>query len=209
MNYIYDVLLNFKKQLYDFYEWDIADEIIHIRRIPVIRISSKALFDIKSKKIKLEDNMLKKYHNKTEIFQKKSIKTIGTCAIFTDTKESVACLFKNNQIDQKSRLLIDEDEDLLEIGKSIIEEDLKYFVTKAYFSNPFKTKYELEMERYVDKKLNKIKDCKVLEYLYYECFNRKPEKNINVKNIIKKKIKEKEELCKKAFEFLKLTAIKK
>ena len=34
MNYIYDILLNFKNKLYDFYDWNINDDITHIRKIP-------------------------------------------------------------------------------------------------------------------------------------------------------------------------------
>ena len=31
MNYIYDILLNFKKEFFEFYEWNLNDDIIHIK----------------------------------------------------------------------------------------------------------------------------------------------------------------------------------
>ena len=36
MNYIYDILINFNENLYDFYDWNLNDQIDHIRKIPVI-----------------------------------------------------------------------------------------------------------------------------------------------------------------------------
>ena len=39
MNYIYDILVNFKETLYDFYEWNKNDNITHIRKIPLFRIN--------------------------------------------------------------------------------------------------------------------------------------------------------------------------
>jgi len=33
MTYIYDILLNFKDDLYEFYDWNKTDNIIHIRKI--------------------------------------------------------------------------------------------------------------------------------------------------------------------------------
>ena len=33
MNYIYDILLNFKEDLYDFFDWNYSDDIEHIRKM--------------------------------------------------------------------------------------------------------------------------------------------------------------------------------
>ena len=34
MTYIYDVTLNFNEILYDFFEWNNTDNLIHVRKIP-------------------------------------------------------------------------------------------------------------------------------------------------------------------------------
>ena len=39
MNYIFDVCLNFNKELYNFYEWNNEDEILYILKI-IIKIIS-------------------------------------------------------------------------------------------------------------------------------------------------------------------------
>ena len=40
MTYIYDILLNFKEELIEFYDWNKNDNIIHIRKIPLLKISN-------------------------------------------------------------------------------------------------------------------------------------------------------------------------
>ena len=39
MNYIYDIVLNFNKELYEFFEWKDDDNLINIRKIPLIKIN--------------------------------------------------------------------------------------------------------------------------------------------------------------------------
>jgi len=56
MNYVYDVLLNFQDYAYEFYEWNIDDEITHVRKVPMVRISTEQLE-------KLRDTLLPKLMN--------------------------------------------------------------------------------------------------------------------------------------------------
>ena len=41
MKYIYDINLNFNEILYDFFEWNKSDNIIHTAKIPIIEIKKK------------------------------------------------------------------------------------------------------------------------------------------------------------------------
>ena len=52
MNYIYDILLNYNKKLYEFYDWNLSDSIVHIRKIPIFKISTNQLIDLVNNKIK-------------------------------------------------------------------------------------------------------------------------------------------------------------
>ena len=45
MKNIYDILVNFKKIPYEFYEWNKNDDIKHVKSIPTFRISSDCLID--------------------------------------------------------------------------------------------------------------------------------------------------------------------
>ena len=43
MNYIYDIYLNFNKTYYDFYEWNNNDKVMHIKKIPLFKVSTSNL----------------------------------------------------------------------------------------------------------------------------------------------------------------------
>ena len=47
MNYVYDVLLNFNKELYEYYDWNLSDVIIHIRKILLFKVDNKVFNDLK------------------------------------------------------------------------------------------------------------------------------------------------------------------
>ena len=49
MNYIYDLLLNFNENIYEFYDWNKTDNIKHIKKIPIFKIDSKKNETIKDK----------------------------------------------------------------------------------------------------------------------------------------------------------------
>ena len=38
MTYIYDILLNFNEEYYEFYDWNKEDTIVHIKKIPIYKI---------------------------------------------------------------------------------------------------------------------------------------------------------------------------
>ena len=53
MSYIYDILLNYNKELYDFYEWNLDDDICHIRKTPLFKVTTNQLVDIANNDIKI------------------------------------------------------------------------------------------------------------------------------------------------------------
>ena len=55
MNYIYDILVNYGNIPYDFFEWNTSDNIIHIKKIPIIRESASTLIDIRDYEVKLDE----------------------------------------------------------------------------------------------------------------------------------------------------------
>lgn len=177
MNYIYDILLNFHETLYDFYDWNLGDNIINIRKIPLIKIPSNQLKEIKENYIQLHPIFLKKIQNKTELFSSKDIKNIEYCCLLSDGTETIAILNKNN-IMKKSHLLIDEELEVLEIIPKIKEETIDYKIIKQSKTMGFKTRKEVENEKMIQKNLKRLKeadDIQQLKYLYYECFNEKEE----------------------------------
>ena len=59
MNYIYDVLLNFQKEYYDFFDWNQNDNLYHMRKVPIIKVTNLNLKEIKNNIIKFDNNLLK------------------------------------------------------------------------------------------------------------------------------------------------------
>ncbi len=192
MNYIYDTYLNFNKVFYDFYEWNHTDKIIHIRKIPIIKIATQDFYNIKNNEIKITKEFLNKINNKAEPFNKS--KELNYSAIFSDGKDIAAIKFNKNGLNyMKSALYIDEQEEIISIIKKQKEYKIKYKILKRH-KNIFKTRFELENQKYILKELNKIyikNDYQKINYICLECF-RKKEKNINeaIKKIKKEIIKE-------------------
>ena len=47
MNYIYDILANFNNIYYDFFDWNESDNIIHIKKVPIVRVDSDFFNNVK------------------------------------------------------------------------------------------------------------------------------------------------------------------
>ena len=181
MNYIYDILVNFNSEAYDFFEWNSSDNILHIRKIPVIKVESTILSDIENYNISLESSFLEHIKRKTEVFNNKSIRLIEYACLLSDGTTVLAIMMKNNQC-LKSKLLLDEEEEVLAIAQKLREETVAYKKLKKQEKNVYKTRKQLENEQKLKKALKKLfneKNQETLKYMYYECFNKK-EENLNV-----------------------------
>ena len=182
MNYIYDVVLNFQKEYYDFYDWNKNDNIYHMRKIPIIKIDNKQLLDIKNNIVKFNEDTLKYFNVKAERFKQNSIAKIKYTIIIGNEYEAIAIkLNKDGVVHLKSSLLPDEQDDVVEILKFQRETKLNYQIIKKSKINPFKTRFETEHEQFIHKELDEIyrqKNIQKLNYLCLECFNA-PETNIN------------------------------
>lgn len=176
MNYIYDILLNFQKEYYEFYEWNENDEIYHMRKIPIIKINDKQYCDIKFNTVKFNRNCLKYFSNKAERFKQNNVIKIKYIAIFTNGKETIALkLNSDGVITHKSSLLIEEEDDVIEILKFSDEINLEYQILKENIKEKFKTRFECDNEKLIIDEINKVyrnKDIDKLSYICLECFNK-------------------------------------
>lgn len=179
MNYIYDILINLKPQLYDFFEWNQEDEISHIRKIPLWKVSTKTLQMMKQSIFQVKAEFLKKIECKTETFSNKKGSSIQYACLFCDSYEAI--VFKWNEkgiLVSKSHLLVDEEAEVLEIASLMEVYDIEIAIIKKAEKLPFYTREEIEIEKYLRKeveKLEKEKQVDKLKYLYYECFNEREE----------------------------------
>ena len=173
MNYIYDIILNFNEQIYDFYEWNKSDNLTHIRKIPLIRVNSKDLYNIENNYIKFNEDLFNKIKSRTEVFAGRTVKTIDAC-IFSDGTSVIAVKVKNNKY-YFSKLIIEEEMEGIEVATRMKEMNIEYEIIKKRF-NDLKTRKELEIEDYVKRELNKLEknnEEEKLKYLFFECFGKK------------------------------------
>lgn len=184
MNYIYDIILNFNEEIYDFYEWNKNDNFTHIRKIPVFKISSKDLKNIEDYHVTFETVFLEKIKNKTEIFAGRNIKILEYVCILSDGLNVLALKIKNNRI-YYSKLIIEEETEVTEVLSRTKEVEIEYIIHDKKEQNIFKTRKEKEMENYVKKELKKLEmnhEEEKLKYLYFECYGKK---DFNVKDLYK------------------------
>lgn len=173
MNYIYDIILNFNEQIYDFYEWNKSDNLTHIRKIPLIRINSKDLYNIENNNIRFNEELFNKISNKTEIFSGRTVKNIDAC-LFSDGTSVLALKFKNNKY-YYSKLILEEEMEVTEVSTRMKESVINYEIISKKIKS-LKTRKELEIENYVKKELNileKNHEEEKLKYLFFECFGKK------------------------------------
>lgn len=213
MNYIYDILVNFCDKPYDFYDWNLDDTIEHIRKIPLFHVSSIVLKELKECRIVIREEMMEKLNNKTEIFAKKGIELIPYACLFSDGMEVLAIEFNHQGVSTfKSKLLLEEEEEVLEVVSRVPESEMSYTMIEKEGIEVFKTRKEVEFLEEFEQELLRLKKKNVqkLQYLYYECFNKKEENVSKIIKEIKKSLKDHfNETYPQLYQFFKLTSVKK
>ena len=216
MIYTYDILLNWTKgeRLKEFYEWNLEDDLEHIKKMPIIRIRESLLKDLLTSKVKIDKTFLSKIKYKTESYFHNEIDVIEYAIIVTTEKKALALeLDDEGNVMYKSCLLIDEEEEVLEIGEEIVIMDIPYEVITKNKKVSYLTRKEEEERRFLTKEIKKIKQNKEkskLNYLYKEFFIDDVESFNDKLTILEKEIsKDYNSFHHKLYNLLKLTTIKK
>ena len=204
MNYTYDILANFNKEYFDFYDWNEEDEITHIKKTPIIKTRKEFLYNIKYNDIIVEKELLEKINKKTELFNKKNQNYI---CVITDGKAAIIAKFNQaGKIIERSSLIIEEENEILDIAEKIEETNYSYNLNKKQSYEQFKTRKEKEICKYILTEIEKINEDK-LKYIYYDYFNKEEQ---DVKKILKQFKTEinnnYDEKFKKMYNFLKMTS---
>lgn len=199
MNYIYDIILNFNDNLIDFFEWDKGDSIVHIKKMPIFKISIDSYENINIHEIYVDESFLKSIFYKTEMWNNNKKKDDLYYCLLSDGNSVIALKFdKYGKCIKRSSLYIDEELETLEICERLEIKNINFKIGNKIVSN-FKTRNELKTQDFLLKELNtlnKNKDYNKIKYLYFECFN-KEENNIDkaileIKQTIKHNKKNKE-----------------
>lgn len=179
MKNIYDILVNFKKIPYEFYEWNKEDDVKHVKKMPSIKVSDSTLYDIFYNDVVVSKNFLDQIKDKTEIFFGRTVKKVKyACVIYNDDVALSILLNDNGEIIGKSKLLFDEEEDVLK--EDVPVKEIDYNIIKKSKKISGLTRREAKIVLLLSKYLDKIHESKKndeIKYMYFECFNKVEEDN--------------------------------
>ena len=174
MIYIYDLLLNFTddERILEFFEWSEKDEIINIKKIPLIRVTNKTMKDFINKKIKVTEELLSDIKNKTTTYSK--TQDLEYSILISNLNKVIAIEFnKNGEVLSRSSLLLDEEDEVLEEVEYLEVQQIKYKVLSTYKTNYTLTRLEQKKKMYLLKEMDTLyqeNNISKLTFLYEELF---------------------------------------
>ena len=186
MYLINDVLLNFNKELYEFYEWEYRDTCLHLKQIPCIKVNNKIMREIYNDNIKFSRELLDKIKGKTILF--KNDQVLNFYVILYNEDIAIALeLDENACIKKRSRMLYDEEKELFLNNKN--ETKIKYYIidNKKKKMN-FYTRKEKKLISILNKYIENLKDDEKIRYIYLECTNKQENNTYLCKTKLKKMI---------------------
>lgn len=171
MIYVYDLLVNMNKEFIDFYDWDDLDNYEHIRKCLLIKISKEDYYNVFSNSIKIDSSIMSEIKGKTQKYSGKNIVIENYMLAITDGNNAMILKFdKNGIIKEKSKLLINEEVEIINLSNNLKISEFKYeIVSKNKMNNM--TRKERQVTNIIINELSSIKDDKSkIDYLYYEWF---------------------------------------
>ena len=168
MGYIYDILLNFNKEPVEYFLWNEDDNIKYVKKIILYKVDTDILKDILNYDIEFDPNFTKNIPSYEMNGEKNSPKLV----LLTDGLIVFGLIIKSNKVDSISRLLLDEEYEVLEASNHLEYNDIKYkkIKEKTIDKNNL-TRYEKENKVKLEEKLDTLyknkKDSELI-YLYYE-----------------------------------------
>lgn len=169
MSYIYDIVLNFNKLYYDFYEWRDSDDILNIRRILAFRVDEKSYIDIKYNDVIVDKVFCDVIKDKCLSF---SVDNSMLSCLISDGREVMGILLDDNgNVMGKSSLIFDEEEDVLaEIGNNevySINYEVRVYNDKRIYSRSVMEKFE-----YLKCFFNSNNSIDIYKYIYYDLYEK-------------------------------------
>lgn len=174
MIYIYDLTLNFNDRLYDFYDWKDTDNIIHYRKIPLIKLSDKKYDKFLNNKVVVDEELLSLVRDKAQQYKGRMLKTVKYAFVLTNGFDAFAVMLDDGGTSvKKSKLVIGEELEVIDLANNLKVKDVSFnIVCKDNFVNKFTRDEEVIINGVVSK-INDHKDnLELLKYLYYEWNNK-------------------------------------
>lgn len=171
MTYIYDILLNLNKELIEFFEWEDSDNIKYVKKIAVFKTSSKIIKDIIFNEVIFDSNFTKIIPK----YEMNGMKSAGSLCLLTDGLMAIGLLIKESKPILISKLLLDEEFEVLELADSLENTNINYKIvnSKPKERNSL-TRKEKEIKEKLSLEIDKLYEMnngEKLIYLYYEFTN--------------------------------------
>lgn len=207
MTYIYDILVNFSECYFDFYDWNENDNILHVKKMPIIKVNSDFLYNVKFNDVIVSKDLIDRIFNRAEFFKKRNNRCKYVCCL-CDGNSAIGVSFDiSGNVLYRSSLLLDEENEIINITDDVSVDDYSFIVNNVNDCDFFKTRYEIYIQKYIVGELNLINDDK-LQYLYYDCFDRlENNKNVILKDIYYELENNFSAIYLKIYDFLKLASI--
>jgi len=174
--------------IYDHFEWNINDNIYHIKKVPLFKVDEKTINDIKNYNIVVSEDFLNKIKNKTEIYLNRGSKQIEYACILCNGEKVLAVkIDSNGKITRYSKMLISEEIEAIETAELINFTNISYTKGNKKSQLPLKTKQELKKTEYLKEKLKNSSE-EQLKYIYYELYNEEL-KSDDIREKLEKEIK--------------------
>ena len=120
MNYIFDIVLNFHKNYYNFFEWNRTDKIKNIYKISIYHVTDKDLMDLKYNQIKVSDSFINKIREDNPKYKK-------IICLVSNSKTSIGLLFDSSgTLLKRSSLLFEEETEANNIAKTLPVTKIEY-----------------------------------------------------------------------------------
>lgn len=170
MHFYFDLLVNLDEIMWEFYEWDKKDNIVFLKKIPILKISEKDFSAISLYNGLIESKFLEKYQNKTII---KGMKKNYTMLLLTTNKNCLVVeLNKKGNIISRSKLMIEDEINCLEKAEKFKEIKLPFqkhnkIIIRKDFRQGEREKRIIRTELKTIYNNQNLLKC---SYLYYEWF---------------------------------------
>lgn len=186
MNFIYDIVLNFNKEFYDFFEWNRKDNVVNVKKIPFFLVDDDTFKIMKYDDVIVDTSFIESINDRTFTYSRCKI---GPSCLITNGKEVMGLLFNGSGVLLKrSSLLLDEEEEVLDE----IYSDVVYkigIVKDRKVKRGTSTRIESEKKEFLIKYINKEDSDINLKYLYYDYFEKDEDNPKVVKDLLIREIK--------------------
>lgn len=182
MNFIYDIVLNFNKEFYDFFEWNKKDNIVNIKKIPLFVVNNDIFNNMKYDFLKVSTDFVASIKDKTYTYNRQKI---GNSCLLSNGKQVIGVIFNDKgELIKRSSLLLDEEEEVLDEIYSDEITNIEIIKIRRNKDNFNINRVLKEKKDFLIKYINRESNVSNLKYLYYDYFEKEEENS----NLIKEKL---------------------